>query len=74
MSLIEGTGTNCGTVVGAVYGSTTAANGVPEAANGGEAQGSGAGSIMQTGTGGDELCILQSSTTLIAGNISYVQQ
>lgn len=74
VSWIEGTGTACATGAAADVGSTTAASGMPIAANGGETLGSGQGSVFHTATGGDALCVLQSGTALIAGSISYVQQ
>ena len=76
VSFIEGTGTNCATGTGAAAmdGSTTAANGKPEAANGGEASGDGNGDIMHAATAADDVCILQDSTALIAGRVTYVQK
>lgn len=74
VSVIEGTGSNCGTGSAAMDGSTTAANGKAEAANGGEAAGNGSGDLMHTATNADDVCILQSGTALIAGRVSYVQQ
>ena len=55
-------------------GSLTAASGKSEAANGGEAAGSGAGDIMHTATAADSVCFLQSGTATIAGRVTYVQQ
>jgi hypothetical protein len=75
VSLVGGTGAACttGTPVAAL-GSTTAANGMSLAVNGGLTLGNGLGTVVRTTTAGHGLCILQSGTTPIAGNITYVQQ
>jgi len=72
VSFTEGTGTTCGTGTLAVSGSTTAANGESFAANGGRA-GGGFGTIMLTKTPGNDLCLAQSTTSRVAGNITFVQ-
>jgi hypothetical protein len=76
VSVVAGHGTTCqsGTESAALSGSTTAANGLAEAQYGGEAYGSGGGTIMAATTASDDVCILQDSTALIAGSVSYVQQ
>jgi hypothetical protein len=68
-SVVEGTGSTCGTATGAVIGATTAANGPSAAANGGYAMGNGLGAIAQANVPGNDLCILISGSTLIAGNM-----
>ena len=73
VSVVTGTGATCGTSAAALSGSTTAASGLPEAANGGEAFGSGAATVMASGVSSGDVCILQSGTALIAGSASYVQ-
>lgn len=78
VSLAEGSGTTCGTsnqagVIG-VATNGTAANGMPLAANGGLTLGNGGGSIAITATAADYLCLFQSGTAQIAGNLTYVQQ
>lgn len=75
VNLVGGTGASCttGTPV-AVLGSTTAASGASLAANGGLTFGSGAGTVARTITAGHGLCLIQSGTTALAGNITYVQQ
>lgn len=70
-SFTEGTGTTCGTGESAVSGSTTAANGESYAANGGFAMGNGAGSVMVTNKAGDDLCLKQSGSNRLSGNIVY---
>lgn len=73
VSLVSGTGSTCGTGTTAIVGSTTAANGESYAANGGVAEYSDriltpppAG--MATG---DNVCLLQSSSGVVAGKITY---
>jgi len=73
VSIVSGSGSTCVTSPTALSGSTTAANGLLEAQYGGEAYGSGSGTIMKAGAGGDDICILQSSTQPIAGSVTYVQ-
>ncbi len=73
LSFIDGTGGSCASAQHAIWGSTTAANGMSLAANGGFTMGSGNGSVGVT-TAASAFCLLQSGTSLIAGNITYVQQ
>jgi hypothetical protein len=77
VSLSEGSGTTCGTsnqagVIG-VATNGTAANGMPFAANGGLALGNGNGTVASTATNADYLCLFQSGTAQLAGNLTYVQ-
>lgn len=74
ISFTEGTGTACATGATAVSGSTTAASGMDFPALGGMTEGGGVGTVMNTSVAGDELCLLQSGTTKIAGNLEVVQQ
>ena len=75
VNVIEGTGAACTTAnEAAVIGSTTAASGMSLAANGGLTLGNGGGTIGVTATAANGLCILQSGTTALAGNATYVQQ
>lgn len=75
VNLIEGTGAACTTAnEAAVFGSTTAASGASLAANGGLTLGNGGGTIGVTATATNGICLLQSGTTALAGNITYVQQ
>jgi hypothetical protein len=73
-SLIEGTGATCGTSTAAVLGGTTALSGVNLAANGGLTLGSGHGTVAQTATNGNNLCLTSSVTPTVAGNFVYVVQ
>lgn len=68
VSFTEGTGTTCGTAETAVTGSTTAANGESYAANGGRNAG-GLGAVGLTNVTGDDLCLKQSGSNRVAGNI-----
>ena len=78
VSLSEGSGATCGTsnqagVIG-VATNGTAANGLSLAANGGLTLGNGGGTVAQTATANNTLCLFQSGTVQIAGNMTYVQQ
>jgi hypothetical protein len=75
VNLVGGTGATCttGTPVAAI-GSTTAANGMSFAANNGLTFGNGGATVVRTTTAGHGLCLIQSGTTALAGNITYVQQ
>ena len=75
ISFVEGTtGGTCGTSTAAVIGSTTAANGMNLAANGGFTTGNGLGTIANTATNNNDLCLFQSGSGRIAGNLMYVVQ
>jgi hypothetical protein len=73
VNFTEGTGSTCGTNTRAVSGSTTAANGESYAANGGFSSGAGV-AIMVTTIPGNDLCLLQSGSNRLAGNLTYVFQ
>ena len=73
-SLIEGTGATCGTSTLAVLGGTTALSGLTISANGGITIGAGTGTIAQTATNANNLCLTSSITPVFAGNFLYVQQ
>ena len=68
--LLEGEGI---AVVG-VATNGTAANGLSLAANAGWTFGNGSGTVASTATAANYLCIFQSGTAQLAGNITYVQQ
>ena len=74
MSLVEGTGTVCATGIAAVLGSTTAANGMNFAANGGFSHGNGGYTVLATATAADDFCLLQSGSGRVAGAGTYVLQ
>lgn len=75
VNIVEGTGSVCGTGTAAVIGSTTAANGLSLAANGGLTFGNGLGTAAVAGNANaDNICLTQSTSSRISGNITYVQQ
>jgi hypothetical protein len=78
VSLAEGSSATCGTsgqaAVMGVATNGTAGNGLAMAANGGLTLGNGGGTVAQTATPANYLCVFQSGTAQIAGNITYVQQ
>ena len=77
VSFVEGSTATCSASPGAVIGVSangTAANGLSFAANGGMTYGNGGGTIAETATSGNTLCILQSTTAQLAGNLTYVRQ
>lgn len=70
INLLEGTGANCGTATAAVVGSTTAANGMSFAANGGLVN-----PIKIPGIGTNvNTCLATSGANRVAGYLTYVQQ
>ena len=71
ISLVQGTGTTCGTSTVALIGSTTAASGPALAANGGFALPVPSGSYLVSTTTAQHVCLLQSSTGLVAGVMIY---
>jgi hypothetical protein len=74
-NIIEGTGSACTTANElAIYGSTTAANGLSLAANGGWTVGSGNGTVGVTATAANGVCILTDGSVQFGGNMMYVQQ
>lgn len=73
-NLVEGTGTTCQTSTAAIVGSTTAANGLSFAINGGMSVNAGNSTVIAgTGTNVDT-CIMPSSTGRLAGFVTYVQR
>lgn len=74
INIVEGTGSTCGTSTAALIGSTTDANGLSFAANGGFAGGTGHHTfIAGTGTNVDT-CLRQSGTNRVSGFLTYVQR
>jgi len=69
--IIEGTGATCGTGTAGMSGGATAATGWNFAANGGIAFGTGLGTIMQTTTAADSVCIITSAAVQLSGGIQY---
>jgi hypothetical protein len=71
LSLVEGTGATCGTSTTAVIGGTTAAAGPNLAANGGWVLGNGQATVAVEVSAGDDLCLFQSGSGRVAGNLTY---
>lgn len=75
VNFIGGTGAACTTAnEEALVGSTTAISGMSIAAQGGLTYGSGIATVIRTITAGNGVCILQSGSSQISGNITYIQQ
>ncbi len=72
-SITGGTGTACATSAVAIMGTATATNGISLTANGGLTLGNGFGTVAVTGAG-SELCLIQSGSGNISGNLTIVQQ
>lgn len=70
VSLWEGTGTACGTGSAAILGSTTEANGLSLAANGGFTMVSGT-PFLRTATTANDICLRQSGANRVSGVITY---
>jgi hypothetical protein len=71
VALIEGTGATCGTGTAGMAGGTTAATGYNFSANGGMTEGAGLGTVVQTATAGDSVCIVTSAATQLSGGLQY---
>ena len=74
-SLADGTkvSTECDTTAEAVIGATTATHGLSLAANGGMTFGAGSGTVARTTTAAHDLCLFQSGSGDLSGNLTYVQ-
>ena len=75
VNVVGGTGATCttGTPLAAI-GSVTPSAGLSLAANGGLTYGSGIATVARTTTAGHGLCLIQSGTTVLSGNITFIQQ
>lgn len=71
VNIIEGSGAVCATSPTALVGSTTEANGVALAANGGFSQASGQ-PFVHTGVDANNLCLTQVGTSRVTGFISFI--
>lgn len=73
VALIEGTTTTtpCDTGTAGVAGGTTAATGYNLVANQGYTFGSGLGTVIQTATAADNLCVVTSAAVQLSGGIDY---
>lgn len=73
VSLVDGTGSVCGTGTAAIIGATTAANGLPLTTNEGFSMTS-AAQILPMSAAARHLCLLQSGSGRIAGIITYIDR
>lgn len=75
VAVIEGTtGGTCGSSTKALVGGTTAATGLLNAANSGQAFGNGAASVLQTTVNNNDICIITSASGPLSGVMKYVLQ
>ena len=76
VNVIGGTGATCttGTPVAAIGTTTPTTLGMSLPANGGLTFGGGLGTVTRTTTAGHGLCLVQSGSAQLSGNITYVQQ
>jgi hypothetical protein len=70
-SVVEGTGSTCGTNTAAVIGGTTGATGISLGAAGTFTMGSGTGAIAKTAVAGDNVCILRTTAGPLSGVVSW---
>lgn len=73
-NLDEGTGTTCQTGTAAIAGSTTAANGLSFAANGGLAAIGSNSTVLAGKTANVDTCIVPSGSNRLSGFVTYVQR
>lgn len=74
VGIVEGTGSTCGTSTAAIVGSTTDANSMSFAANGGIAANGGASTVLAgTGTNVDT-CLHVSGSNRVSGYVTWVQR
>lgn len=75
-SVVDGTksSTECDTAAEAVMGAAVAAHGLSLAANGGMTFGNGGSTVALTNTAAHDLCLFQSGSVDLSGNITYVQR
>lgn len=74
MNITAGTGATCGTGTSVVLGSSTAANGLSFAANGGLTLGNGAATVIAvTAAAADDVCLTQSGSNRLTYHLTYVQ-
>jgi hypothetical protein len=74
INLIESANANCGTPTAGLLGGVTAATGPNLTASQWFVFGDGHGTVAQSVTAGDNVCLISSSTGQISGTIGYVQK
>jgi hypothetical protein len=72
LSLVEGTGSTCGTGTAAIVGATTQGNGMQVGANGGFQMGNGQGTVALQNFPSSDVCLLQTGTGRVAGVLTFV--
>lgn len=74
IAVISGTtGATCGANTAALVGGVTAATGLINAANSGQALGNGGFTVLQTQTNNDDICIITSAAGPLSGVMKYVK-
>lgn len=75
VAVIQGTtGGTCGSGTLGLVGGVTAANGLNFAANGGVNFGNGGAQVLQTTVNNNDICLITSAATPLAGTMTYVKQ
>lgn len=74
IAVVEGTGGTCGSGTAGIVGGTTAANGLNNAANSGQAFGNGGFAALATAGTNVDLCLITSAATPLAGHVVWVAQ
>lgn len=74
IAVVEGTGGTCGSSTAGIVGGTTAANGLNNAANSGQAFGNGGYATLATSGTNVDLCLITSASTPLAGHVVWVAQ
>lgn len=75
VALIEGTtGGTCGSGTAALVGGVTAATGLLNAANSGQAFGNGGFTVLQTQTNNNDICAITSASGPLSGVLKYVKR
>lgn len=74
IAIVEGTGGTCGSGTAGIVGGTTAANGLNNAANSGQAFGNGGFAALATAGTNVDLCLITSAGTPLAGHVVWVAQ
>lgn len=72
-SLVEGTGSVCGTNTKAMVGAVTAAAGLSLATNGTINYGGGSGAVTKTTVAGNNVCLLRTTAGPLSGVIGWTQ-
>lgn len=74
VSVVEGTGSTCGTNTKALYGNATVSNGLLFAASGGFSVGNGSATVQSSPSTGTDICVLQAGSSRVSVSLVTVQQ